>query len=637
MEALKSPYVILHLVLPFLCVLSFGRSAPKRGFGWCLMAGVTLYHSAVLFAALILGHLEVLYADYYAGALLAVGVVALGFSLAGIPSVFRALLALRYKFQWVDIPLAACVLLFLQTTWLEIKFDWTEGPVFFDSMAYHVPRVTLWHWHANFHPWRTAVWHQIGNVIGGSASMLPLALMGRGWLGGSWAGVVAAYGSAAAVFVIARSFNLSVRSALLGALCFMACPVVGLRFSDLSTDIAAALPVLAGVALFRTLTPLGRGIFYFIALSGVGVACKQYVAIPVFLIALVLFIPRTKEILCDKKTLLNFFGGVTAAAVICVLSFFPMYEAFGTLSGGSEGLQHSSFIYGWGAVWRVTKVMFVNWMLEPLSLVQLLERLKYIAEGTNEALFNAIHGPWLYTTFCQSLDVWPPVFTPFNTRTGFIPLVLLPWLIFSVKKGSRLLVTVLFIALFLTQVSIFSINYWASRFTLLALAAFSLLWASRAQKNPILVSLFVFGGLFSSYSYVEPMRRELYGYHPNKEHMREALPIIKEDPVVLLSAALTNDGHIGGRLGQVHYEYIVCPEDGNWNRQFTELKSRTKWLIIPGGNDLFKPGPAYESRLGPVCPNARTEELKRHLTETGWRYKLTMTGLYELWTWTPEA
>jgi hypothetical protein len=185
-------------------------------------------------------------------------------------------------------------------------------------------------------------------------------------------------------------------------------------------------------------------------------------------------------------------------------------------------------------------------------------------------------------------------------------------------------------------VSIFSINYWAARFVLILLAAFSLLWAARAQRNPLLVSLFVLGGFCANYRYVEPYRREMYGYTINRDNMREAIPLIGDDTVWVLSAALTNDGHFGGRLGQVHFEYMVCPRDGNWTAMFSEVATRARWIILPGNNSRDRFGPAFETVLGPTCPITEISSVKEAATAAGWHYRLTLTGLFELWTTTDK-
>jgi hypothetical protein len=600
------------------------------------MAGVAVYQATIFCSTVILGHLEVLFPPYYRGALFAVAAVALAPSLLSIPTWCRGIKAIRYRPQWVDIIIALTVGTFLYTTWLEIKFDWTHGPQFFDSMSYHVPRALMWSWHGNFHPWRTAVWHQIGHPVGGSGSMLPLVLMGRGWLGGGWTGTVYAFGAAAALFVIARSLTFSMRSSLLSSLSLLACPVVGLRFSDITTDMGAAFPVLAGVAFLRTL-PLSRGMFFFIALSGLGSACKQYVLFPVLMFSLVTFIPRWREILFDKKTLIGFFGGVITAAAACLLSLLPMYEAFGTFTGGPEAMSHSGFHYGISAVIRATKLVILNWLVEPLALLQLLERLKYLPDKTAEMISNSLGIAALYRDYLKS-EVWYPVFTPFNNRSGLMPLIAVPWLILSVKRGWRWIVAALFILLSLSQISIFSENYWAARFMILNLSAFALLWGCRAEKNPFIVSLIIFCGMYASFRYIEPFRRELHGYSPNVEHMRAAANLVTPgEQIWLLTVGLANDAHWAGRIGTYRFEYVACPLDGDWIGLFARLKSGGRWFLLPTNGDVIKPGPSFETRMGPICPNDTVSNMKKYLSETGWRFKVSLPGLYELWTWVPES
>jgi hypothetical protein len=637
MEAMQNPYVILHLVLPFVYVLAFGRCAPSRGFAWCVVAGLAAYETTLLCAALVLGHLEILFPPIYSKVLLAAGSVAALCAAYSLPALVRTCLSIRYKPKLVDLLIAGSLYLFGHITYWAFWFDWTEGPTFFDSVAYHIPRTLMWSWHGNFHPWATAVWHQIGNVVGGSATMLPLALMGRGWLGGAWVGLVLTWGAAAAVYVLAQTFHLNKRASLLAALCFVACPIVGLRMSDLTTDMGASFPVLAGVVLFRTITPLGRAMFYFIALCGVGFACKQYAIFPTLLLSVVLFLPRTKEILFDLKVLLHVIGGVMVAGLISLLSFWPLYEAFGTLSGGNEAMQHSTFAYGWWAAVCVTKTVSINWLFEPLGITHLFERLHLLPDKWTEEFFKGKGLGVLYTSVCGH-DAWAPVYTPFNVRSGLLSLLFLPWLILAVKKGYRLLVLALFLVLALLQISVFSINYWSPRFMVICMAGFALLWGARAQKNPILVAFLASLALFADYKYAGTFRHDLTGYSPNREHMRGAVDVVKPgEKLLILSVSLTNDAFWAGRLGQYQFEYVVCPPDGDWVKLFNKMKFEGRWFLLPGNGEVFKPGPSYESRLSKVCPNEKIADLRTALTQAGWKYKLQLPGLHELWTSDPNA
>lgn len=639
MDTWQHPLALLHLALPLLCILGFGRSAPERGLAWCMVAGTATYQVLLLVTLLVLGHLEVLFPPYYTAVVGTAAAIALIFALLSIPAWFRALKAIRYRPKFVDLIILTSIALFLRMTWWEIRADWTEGATTFDSLAYHIPRVMMWSWHGNFHPYPTAIWHQIGYVVGGSGTMLPLALMGRGWLGAAWTGLVMAWASMAAVFVIGRAYKLSVRSALLGALVLGACPVVGMRMSDITTDITAAFPVLAGVALFLTLPKLHKGIFLFVTLSAVGVASKQYVAFPVILLSLVLFLPRAKEILFSPKNMVALLGGVAIAAVTCLLSFYPIYEGFGTITGGNEAKVLIAWNHGWPEMRRVTTKMFFNWMLEPLSVFHLLERLHYVPQDYSQRLFDALGLGLVYThPSLSNHDVWYPIFTPFNNRSGLLPFILLPWLIMAVRPGRRLLVTGLFIALYISQTSILVTNYWAARFVIIMLGAYALLWAARAEKNPVIVSLFVLLGIFAEYQYIGVYRRDYIPYTPQREHMSAAAEFVKPgEKMSILSVALSQDAFWVGRLGQYQFQYVICPADGDWVKFFNNLKSETRWFLLPGNGEDFRTGPSYESRVSHICPIEKMSSLREFLKQAGWRYKVQLPGLNELWTSDPNV
>jgi len=197
--------------------------------------------------------------------------------IAGAPSLMQAIRAVRYRPMWKDIPIVAAIaLLILNLHRQVVGVDWSLGTGSFDSLGYHIPRALLWSWHGNFKPWRASVFQQIGAAYGGAATLLPLIFLGCGWLGAAWTAAALAVGAATAVFVIGKSFGLTDRAALIAFLAFLSFPAVGLRFGDVSTDIAATFPVLAAVVFFRTAPTLQQGVFRFVALVGLGVATTEF-------------------------------------------------------------------------------------------------------------------------------------------------------------------------------------------------------------------------------------------------------------------------------------------------------------------------------------------------------------------------
>jgi hypothetical protein len=208
----------------------------------------------------------------------------------------------------------------------------------------------------------------------------------------------------------------------------------------------------------------------------------------------------------------------------------------------------------------------------------------------------------------------------------------------AVRPGRRLLVTTLFIALYLAQISIFATNYWAARFVVLLLGAFALLWAARAERNPVLVALFVLLGIYAEYRYVQVYHGGYIPHSIQREHMRDAAPYLKEGEFFwILSTALTNDGNWGGKLGQYRFEYTICPKDGDWNAHFKKLAERSRWLLIPGNGDSFRPGPSWDSLIAHKCNNEQVSTMKERLQAAGWHYVVTLPGLYEFWTADPSV
>src|SRR6185369_15066846 len=242
---------ILHCALPPLSILALGRLAPRRGFVWMVVAGLALYESLLLFFGLLLG---------YAGGLRDPWPLRLWSLLAAVLAVFaargavparkaarRALAGIRPR--PVDALVGVAALITVSLIALQIGRDWTVGTVNFDSLAYHIPRALLWSWNGDFRPWPAPEWQQLGLPIGGDVLLLPGVFLGLGWLGGSWTTAWLALGAATAVFAACRGLGAGRRSSLIAALAFLSFPAVGLRLADVSSDMAAAFPLLAAWVL----------------------------------------------------------------------------------------------------------------------------------------------------------------------------------------------------------------------------------------------------------------------------------------------------------------------------------------------------------------------------------------------------
>jgi hypothetical protein len=619
-------FSLLHVALPFLYILSFARYASKHGFSWCLVAGLVMYQVSLFTITLSLGHLGLLAPVYYRTVMVALSGILVLAGAAGAPSLIRAIGAIRYTPTWMDIPVVACVAVLLLNLHRQVVgVDWSLGTGSFDSLGYHIPRALLWSWHGNFEPWRASVFQQIGAAYGGAATLLPLIFLGCGWLGAAWTAAALAVGAATAVFVIGKSFGLSDRAALIAFLTFLSFPAVGLRFDDVSTDIAAAFPVLAAVVFFRTAPTLQEGVFWFLALVGLGAATKQYAAFAVIPIGVALLVPHGKAVFRLRVLRAGIIGGLLAS-VFVLLSLLPIYKLFGDFAGGSRAWRLSTLRGGYYDVFRTTAFTLVNWAAEPLGVLPIHYR---------DQVFYALRLDRLYELLWVKPQDWLPHFDQEHTRGGVVPLLALPWLILGVERGYRRIVAALFLLLCVAQFSPLAVNHVGARFAILPLAAFALLWGVRAQTWPLVVSLVVLCSLLAGREYLKVKGESslLPHYRAEKEPYRDVAALVKDETLLLLAQPLSVDALVAGRLAQTRFQYVSCPLDGDWVRQFQESKQQSRWfMFLVSDQPTVIPGPSFESTLGPPCRAITIDQLKRWLDAAGWKFMLSSFADHELWT-----
>ena len=616
-------YSLLMQALPFLCILSLINKAPTRGFLWCIVAGTIIYQIFSFTLPLSLGHLGMLTPENYRGGMLGFAAILLIVGLYRSPAILPAIRNIKYSPRWIDILIAIACALAVSNFYIEYTCSLTNGPVFFDSVNYHIPRALMWSWHSNLEPFRTTIWQQVGHPYGGTASLLPPIFYGCGWLYGAWNTEVFTIGAAVSIMLIAVRLGLSGRCALLAALAFMSFAAVGLRLSDVSTDIAGTFPVIAAVALFLSRASLAEGVFCFATLVCLGASCKQYAAFTAVPMALVLFIPHFKQIATNIRVLAAGLLGVTLGLSFFTLSFLPVYNQFGDISGGEQGLSLSTLGGGYRGVFETLKHSLFTWLVEPLSV---------LPEEMRGAVQRYLYIPELFKFLNVGLPPNGQGLDQERVSAGFLPLLLLPWLILGVKKRQRLFALALFIMICVAQFSPLAINHVGARFAIIPLAAFALLWGARANSAPYLVSLLIITALGMDLRYLLGRRGCGDRYVANYEDNRDISPIIKGDTLLLLGRSLTTDAFIAGRLGQVRFEYVNCPLDGDWIKMLTEYKTSYRWFMFSLNEPRTLPGPSYPSRLGPPCTPISLDQLRQWLSTAGWKLRMGTLSNHELWT-----
>lgn len=624
MNDLCGLYRFIHIALPFLFIASFGRRITSKGFAWVVLAGIASYQTALYVLTMSLGHMHLLHQGEFRSGILALSIGTALLSLRALPTLAKATVGIRYRPRWIDLLIAPILALAAVSLYFQCVVDWSKGPDHFDSLGYHITRALLWFDQGSFTAWRTANWHHIGLPLGGDAELQPTIFMGCGWLGAAWTGTVDTVGAALAIFVILSTYGVNARAALLGALAFLSFPTVGLRVEEVNTDMAAAFPVLAGTALFLTAQSKSRGIFVFISLVGLGVAAKAYVLFAAIPISLALFGPRLVSLWRTPYVLPASLAGGFVAAVFFLMSYMPVYDAFGNFYGGESGQRLSSYGKPLKEVAMTTAANTLTWFFEPLMVVPAEKR---------EAVFGALKMKELYQYFGLS-ERWFPQHHSGENRTGIFPLILLPWLIMAVKRGYRIQTVVLFVLVFCSVTSPMSINLGAPRFALLSSALFAVLWGVRAARSPYLVTLLTLASSWLWFDYLAQrgVTNWVPAYSEEIEPYRNVGRMLEGQPVLIFSRGLATDALASGRHGKWRFAYIDCPPDGMTYRDWLiMLKSKSRWI----GVDLDIPdaryGPLFKSNLGPSCPSITNTALRRELESAGWKYFANVSYTEQVW------
>jgi hypothetical protein len=618
---------ILHLALPPLSILATGRWAPRRGFVWTVVAGLAFYESALLSLGLLLGHLGLLRAPSPLVLYSLLTALLLALAVKGAVPTWRAALAALagIKPRAMDVGIAAAALITVYLIGLQVARDWTYGTVNFDSLSYHIPRALLWSWHGDFRPWPAPVWQQVGLPVGGDAMLLPGVFLGIGWLSGCWATACLSLGAVAAVFAATRGLGIGGRPSLIAALAFFSFPAVGPRLVEVNTDIAAAFPLLAAWVLITRAGSVAEAAFLFPALCGIGVACKANVALAVLVLAIALFGRRLRAVLLDRRALGAAAAGTLLAALFCAASYLPVYRLFGDLVGGSEGWGHSSVRQGSAGEARAALFGTLHWLVEPFALVSEPPRFDLLDRLGVDRAYRALGA--------GTRERWYPAIDPNTNRSGVFPFLLLPWLLAALPKGKRLPGILLFLGLLLALFAPLNPNCYASRFSIVLLAAFAVLWGFGAARLPALVTIFLLASLVADAVVLQwrIVPRLANSRAPDRNARIAALgPHI----LWLLTGSLSSDAQIAGHRADVRFEYISCPPDGDWVRRLAEIRGISPWLLLNVNVPKLGTGPAYYSAFGPPCPGLFTADLQRALVLAGWHLAFAEYG-YQVWSAEP--
>lgn len=621
-------FSVLETVFPWLCALAFFRAGRPFPLMWSCVAGLTFYQVYLFLVSLTLGHLGLLGGGAYRACFAVASGAALLVALYKLPAIVSELRAIRYKPNWRDIPVILCILSALQLIHYQWHKDWTWGTPGYDGMHYHIPRALQWLWHGDFRPYWTPIHHQLGFPYGADGTLLPPVLNGCGWLGGAYTTMVLTIGASVATALISRALGIGMRGSILAGLVFLSCPTVGLRMLDVSTDMGAIYPIIAAVAFALTTSSLEKRLFLFPALVGLGGAIKQYAVFAAPLIAIVLFAPSFFRIIKSPKAIAAGVAGIAVGVFFLFLSMWPIYAIFGDISAGGHAYTLSNIGRGWYGIRETLVVNFLQWSLEPLALLP-------VPQQQSVVVWLGIDQVWAYFRLPGTLHTVMPDFNRERMRGLTYSIVFLPWLVMAVKRGYRIATAVGILALACMQMAPLAVNPVGARFTILIMAAYSVLWGARAAVSPVIVgclALLTLRADVNSFQLGSPLREYWPNYLPQHDNNRDLKEKVGEETVLLLGRHMSLDAEIAGRLGQVRYEYVACPVEGDWVAHLTKLGSQSRWFMMPVSEVEINTGPDFRTILGPPCPRLKPSVLKDALTAAGWRFERKVVRDYELWT-----
>ncbi|HQR68591.1 MAG TPA: hypothetical protein PLB02_14470, partial [Thermoanaerobaculia bacterium] len=319
-------------------------------------------------------------------------------------------------------------------------------------------------------------------------------------------------------------------------------------------------------------------------------------------------------------------AGTAVAALVCIASYLPVWRLFGDLFGGQEGRNLAAHLRGPAGVAQATLFNVLHWSVEPLALVPEPPRF--------DRLDAAGLGRWYLALGAGTRERWYPVIDATTNRSGVFPFLALPWLLALLPKGKRLGGTLVFLGLLLALFAPLNPNCYASRFSVVLLAAFAVLWGVAAARTPALVTLLVLASLVVEARHLG--WRDLPRLSDRRAPDRNArvAAAVGSETLLLMTGSLSVDAKLAGRRADVRFEYLSCPPDGDWAGLFTRVRQESRWLLLNNNAPDVATGPSYDSTRGRPCPHLPVAALQQSLAEAGWRPAFEENG-YQVWTAVP--
>jgi hypothetical protein len=613
--------LFLYLALPFLCILAIPATEDSDSRVEQLVFGIALYESLVLITGIVLGVAHLLTSRNYT---LVTGGIALALLTRawrnGIPPASmragRWLRTRRGAAAW----LLAAVLAVCYA--LQLFFDASCGTRHFDGLWYHIPRVVFWLQHQGFAAWETPVWAQVGLPVAADVVLGHKILLGLGWRGTGYVTLFLSTGAIAVVYLATIDLGLKKWQAFMTAILFGSFPAIGMRIWSLNSDMAAAFPILASYVALRRIGDTRISLACFIFLNGMAIACKPTVAPHALLLGGIAIWQCRQRVSAQYKYALPLAAGLLAAFLV-IASYWPIYLAYADFQGGDIGRAHKTTSIT--ECIQALSFSTVHWALEPLGYLAPLPGVDPWIKG----MANSV-----YTFFGAQFDSLPESWRPWPSQdvsqTGLIAVFMIPVLLAGLPVSVRKPAILLCLAGYVPLNSMVHFQPWNSRYAIVFLAAYSILWVSpryfrRGNFRWVLICLvalniFALLGVTVIRYHVDKVIKSRPGgayFYLSREDRQVIANSLSGRPLQLITY-VSLDALLPGPEMAFPLSYIVFPKGGDWQLLLSNASRTSNWLaVVHGGmNSVQVPDRPLPEING--FQNVALPMIEKSLIDTGW-------------------
>jgi hypothetical protein len=508
---------------------------------------------------------------------------------------------------------------------------WTKH---IDGLWYHIPRMIFWLQQHNFNPWITPVYAQIGLPVGGDVILGQKIFLGHGWYGIGFITSIFSLGAITTVYLIALDFKLTRWQAVMSAILFGSFPAIGLRIWSVNTDILAAFPVLASYVSMRKIKDFRFAITIFVLLNAIAIACKPTI-VPLLLVFCCVTLWRCKARFSELKTFAMPIAAVIISLLLVYSSYYPVYVGFSDFLGGDYSKAHKSATI---AEFSHAIAMHTgHWLLEPLGYLTPFN--EHLVKGIAKKFYNM-----LGANFEALPEMWKPWPAQDIGYTGLASLLIFPALIAGLPRSAKIPSIVFFLLSYIPLCGMIIAQPYFSRYNVVILSGYALVWGgtrifSKGYGRWILLCIVMLNvcallGVVSARFYVDQKIKSKPGgqYDYISAIDREKIATSLNGQPLLVITDNTLDALLVGPDIDYHLSYIICPEDGDWQKELQKASIRSNWLaLVHNGEQTMRAGSEWKRPGSHACSEfVSIQRINNSLRQTGWKLYKSSNNL-TLW------